>query len=250
AGRGHRGRRSIYGEDAMRTRLIISLVVMLASASLIGAGWSEQASRPAPMPTPHMPPTPSGKGQLVDGEGLYQLYCITCHGDRLLGLTPEWIAQWPATHQNCWVSKCHGPNHPPDGYQLPKNVPALAGPGALAKFQTAADLHAFMQARMPYQEPGRLTSEEYWAIETYVLRENGIVVPEVLDETTASEVVLHPETVSTPVIVDTGTPSAPVSGPQASGEMDPRIAAIAVALGAVVGVILFLRRRRPTPPEG
>lgn len=231
-------------------RVAIIAGLLMACVAVTAAGIAVEADPQAAMPTPHMPPTPSGLGQLVDGEGLYQLYCITCHGDELRGLTPEWIAQWPATHQNCWVSKCHGPNHPPDGYQLPREVPALAGPGALAKFRSATDLHAFLQARMPYQEPGLLAGDEYWAITAFMLRENGIEVPEWLDAENAGTILLPAGEVdasATPVVQPAPTVAEPVAPP--ARPMDPTLSIVAVLLGVVVGVVLFLRRR-PRPPSG
>ena len=56
-------------------------------------------------------------------------------------------------------------------------APALAGSGALLKFRTAADLQAFIRAAMPYQDPGVLQDEEYWAITAYVLDYRGIDLP-------------------------------------------------------------------------
>jgi mono/diheme cytochrome c family protein len=245
-------------------RIAIAAALMVASTALIGAGWQNGSALPLPMGTPHMPPPPSGQGQLVDGAALYRLYCVTCHGDLLRGLTPEWIAQWPAQDQNCWKSKCHGPQHPQGGFVLPRTVPPLSGPDFLASFHTAVDLHAFMRARMPYQEPGWLDDSEYWAIVAYILDHDGLDVPEVLDAGNGAQLLLSPGSGSQPTA--TGSPTAattPVAGVgtrtvipsaattaasgQGSPAMTPTVAAIAVGLGAVVGVILFVRRRRTGP---
>lgn len=169
-------------------RLMFSLVLAAAGLALMAAGASRAEAGIAPQVGE---PTPAP--QEVTGEGLYRLYCISCHGDRMRGLTAEWIAQWPATHQNCWLAKCHGLNHPPGGFVLPRQIPALAGPGALAGFDTAAALHAFVRLTMPYQEPGRLSDSEYWAIVGYVVAQNGIEVPEEgLGVENGGHVALHP----------------------------------------------------------
>lgn len=234
----------------MARRIAILLGGTLLGVSLVVGAFPVGAGPRAAMPTPHMPPTPSGEGQLVDGEGLYQLYCITCHGDELLGLTPEWIAQWPVTHQNCWESKCHIDNHPPDGFVLPRAIPPLAGPGALTRFRTAGDMHAFIQAWMPYQEPGLLTSDEYWAIEAYILKQNGLSAPDPLDDSTASAVLLPGYASSPPPVASPSPPAVGLKpGSSSSPTMDPILAVAAVGVGTVVGVLLFLRRRR-LPPGG
>ena len=226
-------------------RLVLTAGLLAAGLALLGTGLRfPRGAEPYAMPA--LPsPTPSNlAGQLGEGEGLFRLYCVTCHGDRLRGLTPEWLAQWPTEDQNCWRSKCHSLNNPPDGFILPHDIPALAGAGALAEFRTAADLHAFIQVRMPFQEPGRLTDDQYWAIAAYVLSWNDAALPETLGADNAADTVIHPQAVGTPAAAQSPTATAgSAAEPPASG-IDPGVATIAVVLGAAVGVGLFLRRRR------
>lgn len=107
-----------------------------------------------------------------DGAGLYQQWCSTCHGDRGQGLTEEWRATWPEGKQNCWQSKCHASNHPPDGFTFPKTVPALIGKDTLTKFNSARDLYTYTQARMPYWAPNLLPDQEYLAITAFLVEAN------------------------------------------------------------------------------
>jgi cytochrome c len=118
-----------------------------------------------------------GIGQAQVGAEIYDNWCITCHGDQGQGLTAAWRAEWDPAHQNCWQSKCHGANHPPGGFLLPRTVPALVGAQALTDLHTALELQAFISHKMPYQEPGVLDQDAYWALTAYLLQQNGLAQP-------------------------------------------------------------------------
>jgi hypothetical protein len=218
----------------------LSAGLVAAGLTLLGAGLRlPRAPAAAAMPTPlgaEGAPTP---------EREYRLYCGSCHGgDRLMGLTADWIAQWPADDQNCWKSKCHSFNHPQDGFILPHDIPPLAGPGALADFKTAADLFAFVRASMPFQEPGWLTDEQYWTVVGYVLSRNGVALPEKLGPDNAADVVLHQGAAAASASAPTETAVSIPGGTATASGMRPEVAAVAVVIGVAVGVALFVRRRR------
>jgi hypothetical protein len=107
------------------------------------------------------------------GAEVYRLVCKACHGDQGQGLTDEWRATWSLDDQNCWQSKCHAPNHPPEGFILPEFVPAIIGPATRIQFSEPADLYEFIRARMPWHAPGTLTDEEYRQLTAFIIRENG-----------------------------------------------------------------------------
>lgn len=106
------------------------------------------------------------------GEALYKYWCSTCHGDKGQGLTDEWRASWPPGKQNCWQSKCHAGNHPPDGFQFPKKVPAVIGTETLHRFTTTEDLYHYVTLRMPYWAPGSLSTQDYQEITTFIMQQN------------------------------------------------------------------------------
>lgn len=109
------------------------------------------------------------------GAAVFARRCSTCHGDQGQGLTDEWRATWPPTHQNCWKANCHGPQpYPEDGFTLPRMVPALIGPNTLQRFTTAADLYTYIRARMPFHAPGTLPEEDYRAVTAFLLQRHGI----------------------------------------------------------------------------
>lgn len=109
------------------------------------------------------------------GAQVFARRCSTCHGDRGQGLTDEWRATWPPTHQNCWKANCHGPQpYPENGFTLPRVIPALIGPNTLRRFATAADLYAYIRARMPFHAPGSLPEEDYRAVTAFLLQRHGI----------------------------------------------------------------------------
>jgi mono/diheme cytochrome c family protein len=167
------------------------------------------------------------------GAAVFARRCSTCHGDQGQGLTDEWRATWPPTHQNCWKANCHGPQpYPEDGFTLPRVVPALIGPGTLRRFATAADLYAYIRARMPFHAPGSLPEADYRAVTAFLLQRHGIP---------ADGRPFDPEAAR-------GIPlSAPI--PPGEGRRTVLPAAI-LALGGVaaggilLGVLLGLRRRR------
>jgi mono/diheme cytochrome c family protein len=153
-------------------------------------------------------------GRLADsGEGakVYRQWCGTCHGDRGQGLTEDWLAKWPEGKQNCWQSKCHAANHPPEGFVFPKEVPAVIGREALAKFGSAQDLYAYIRATMPYWNPNMLSDDQYRAFAIFLVEANyserGLSPPAALDQDLAS-VPLHPAAAS----VATGVPLLPWLG--------------------------------------
>lgn len=169
------------------TKLALAAMLPLAAAAILGscqtkAGPSSAATRPASTVNPTAtPPTrewvlvdlPADATQVQYGAEVYRLVCSACHGDRGQGLTDAWRATWAPKDQNCWQSKCHGANHPPDGFVLPV-APAIAGAGILAGFGDAQALHDFIQSEMPWQNPNSLTEKDSWSATAYVLKLNGI----------------------------------------------------------------------------
>lgn len=184
------------------------LASLLTAAGLLACNAAEAPTTPTP-PTamqemPATPPErtedswlvltelPENPTQVDVGAEVYRLVCRSCHGDKGQGLTQDWIAQWSPEDQNCWQTKCHAANHPPEGFLLPHYVPPLVGSSALARFQTASDLHAYMSERMPWHAPGSLQDGEYWAVTAYLLQNNGIApVPPELNGEQAAGIPLH-----------------------------------------------------------
>ncbi|MCL4299657.1 MAG: c-type cytochrome [Anaerolineae bacterium] len=157
----------------MKGWIFILGLILLCTGSALTANADHRPF--ATLPSPSTVYTLTGTGRLPstdDGAKLYEFWCSTCHGDRGQGLTADWRAQWPEGKQNCWQSKCHAGNHPPDGFSFPKQVPALIGPGTLAKFPTAQDLYAYARATMPYWSPNLLTDDEYQAITIFLVKAN------------------------------------------------------------------------------
>lgn len=150
---------------------------------------------PGPSPTSWigLPDMAATATQADIGAEVYRLVCSACHGDVGQGLTDAWRAEWAPGTQNCWQSKCHAANHPPDGFVLPRFVPALIGPHTLARFETALDLYNYIHTAMPWHNPGSLLSSEYWQLTAFLAREHGVDVGDVvLDEDRAAKQLLSP----------------------------------------------------------
>ena len=133
---------------------------------------------------------PPDATQAQIGQEIYRLVCSACHARDGTGLTDEWRAQWNPQDQNCWQSKCHALNHPPDGFYLPI-APPVVGEIIPARFETAQDLYDFIHQYMPWNNPGMLTEKEAWAATSHLLWMNGYERPEVLGPENAAGIRLR-----------------------------------------------------------
>ena len=115
------------------------------------------------------PPT-----QIEIGNLEYWMSCMVCHGDRGQGLTEEWRTVLDPADMNCWQSKCHAPNHPPEGFEIPRTSPLVIGPGALTGYDTAQELFEYLKTTMPWPFPGLFQDQQYWGLTAYLLDANGI----------------------------------------------------------------------------
>jgi hypothetical protein len=185
------------------------------------------------------PTLPANPIQADLGSQAYWLHCMPCHGQHGEGLTEDFRNLYPPEDRNCWDSGCHGSRPYEGGFTLPKAVPSLIGPGALQKFETASNLFAFINAAMPFQDPGSLDVETYWQITAFVLRENGVVQdPGLLGPENAVAVRLQPEATPGPQLILT-----PVAGVNVEPirSTDPAVdLADSSSLPVIVGIGLLL----------
>jgi len=214
---------------------------------------------PSAQPTPRMPPA-SGRRLILPtlspsqtqadmGGDVYRLVCSACHGDKGQGLTDEWRSTWAPSDQNCWQSKCHALNHPQDGFSLPRAIPPVVGPAVTARFATALDLYEFVRQKMPWQDPGNLHDDEFWAVTTYLLRANGVEMSlGNLDRERAANVVL--DLASHPMPAKAGSSSASPPAPALAAKLPASFAPPWLVVGGIVAVaaiafvFAFLRRQR------
>ncbi|MEW5940281.1 MAG: c-type cytochrome, partial [Chloroflexota bacterium] len=182
------------------------------------------------------PTLPASPTQADLGAQVYWLSCLPCHGDKGQGLTDEFRAAYPPEDRNCWESGCHGKNPYESGFTLPKSIPPVVGPDALARFADGAQLESYIRAAMPYWKPGSLTDEEAWKVTAFVLRANGL-----WDGTTE----LGPDNASR-VKIQRGTASpAPTVEGSVSRPVPRRTAALVLVLSLIaLALLLFLRPRK------
>lgn len=203
---------------------IMSMVVTLGISSWVAPGTivSLQAVTPTSVPVA-MSPTedswiivdlPADATQLEYGAEVYRLVCKACHGDKGQGLTDDWRAQWAPQDQNCWQSKCHARNHPPDGFYMPQ-VPAVLGQ-PIRGFGTALNLYTYTHNYMPWHDRGSMTEKESWSVTAYLLKINGIDPPLELNAENAAKIdlsLIDPNLYPTPVL-----PTAEGQQPQPAPE--------------------------------
>jgi len=124
---------------------------------------------------------------------------MACHGDCGQGLTDEWRDSYGPEDRNCWQSSCHGPDHPPEGFEIPKDkpIPAVAGTGKLARFTSAQQLYDYIFLTMPWWKPSSLTPEDAWAVSSYILRLNNSYPDHIpLSSVSASAIQVHRDHIS------------------------------------------------------
>jgi quinol-cytochrome oxidoreductase complex cytochrome b subunit len=192
-----------------RVFLLVLGVLLFISANLlltgkVNASQNQQAggtSTAIPSPTPTFDPrrlaspeAPEVPTQVDKGAYTFWGVCIACHGDRGQGLTDEWRLGAYAEDNNCWESECHGSDHPPQGFEMPKTLifPPLGTASALGRFENAQQLYDYVVVMMPWWKPRSLTPEKAWQVTAYILKMKGSL-PQglVLDETNASAVPVH-----------------------------------------------------------
>jgi cytochrome c len=169
----------------VQKRKLLQLTLVSCGIALLLAGLffqlgssSAVALQATPAPTQDRlaePTLPASPSQADLGAQVYWLNCSPCHGDKAQGLTDEFRQQYPPEDQNCWTSHCHGKVTYENGFTIPKVVPALVGPGTLAKFPTAANLYGFIHAAMPFQKPNSLSDDDYYKITAFLLRQNELI---------------------------------------------------------------------------
>lgn len=125
---------------------------------------------PDDLPAPVIPDEP---GQLERGQLKYYQVCLACHGNWGQGLTDEWRETGFGEDMNCWQSKCHAPNHPPQGFEIPREMPPLLGITALSTISNAQQLYQIIYQTMPWWDPGSLTSDEAVDLTAYLLDARG-----------------------------------------------------------------------------
>ena len=229
-------------------------LALLTLAASRGEFVSAQGLTPVPtidrLAKPTIPPNPS---QADKGSVDYWLNCSPCHGDRGQGLTTEFRQVYPTEDQNCWLSGCHGRRPYPNGWTIPALVPALVGPGALAKFANAAVLEAYIRAKMPFQWPGTLDADTYWRLTAFLMRQNGYWDGQgFLDESTAERVRIPfaqpqaTQALPTPTGLPVLTPLPASIPPPAvgSGATLVRVISAGLLLLLLSGLILVIRRKK------
>jgi len=183
----------------------VFVIVFALAASLLASSEAEASphlqatSTPLPQPTPTFDITRLDEpfvesetpNQLEAGSLKYWGVCMACHGDKGQGLTEEWKDAFGEEDRNCWLSGCHGADHPPQGFRIPKEkaIPPVAGLGGLTRFKNAQELHDYILASMPWWDPGQLTEEEAWQVTAYILDMHTVLPDDfVLTEANASAI--------------------------------------------------------------
>ncbi len=185
-----------------------------SSTSYAAPRVDDTALSPPARPTPEAmmadlerlapPPMSDPPTQVEQGQYSFYISCMVCHADDGSGFSDEWRMVLNPFDRNCWKAKCHGSNHPPEGFTIPRYAPPVIGDDTLGDFETAAELYAYTRVEMPWSYPGLLETswafsdrqhgEEYWGLTAFLADANGISWgDELLGPDNADQVFLHPE---------------------------------------------------------
>jgi len=96
---------------------------------------------------------PPGRGTVAQGEELYTQHCAACHGD-----FGEGLDRWPALMGGQGSLTTESPRRTIGSY-----------------WPYAPPVFDYIRRAMPYQAPGSLTDDEYYAITAYVLHLNELL---------------------------------------------------------------------------
>jgi mono/diheme cytochrome c family protein len=236
-------RETMFGSRRKQRAIALCLGLGLAILALWGCADDQDTAPPA-TPTPLSPyaadmlaqgyvelvgddlaaaPLPPEPSQSELGAEPYRQICLACHGDWGQGLTDEWRAEW-GEDSNCWQSRCHAPNHPDYGFQLPRSVPAVLGAGSLVRFDTAAEMRENIAESMPWWNPGSLSEEQTWTLTAYLMEVRGEIGRRVeLNEANATAYRLH-------------VPYRPTPDPR------PGVLLVVAALAAATAGLIWRRR--------
>ena len=172
-----------YNVTDMYRSVVFTVLIVLVMGGIISGLTLVNAfsvDPPSSTPTPTFdisrldpPSTVFPPAQADIGAQTYLGMCIDCHGDRGQGLTDEWLDSFEPEERDCWASGCHGEDFPENSFALPPTgVPAISGPGTLARFSNALELWAFIKEFMPLFPAGSLTDDETWSLVAYLMRLN------------------------------------------------------------------------------
>jgi mono/diheme cytochrome c family protein len=168
---------------ATKPRSDLAPVATSANVMIATPNWADHVPQPQT--------TNFDAAQVAFGRRIYTQWCATCHGDKGQGLA-IWRYSWDEKHQNCTQAGCHGARRGEGGFTMLAVPSALMGENTLMKFATAAALHTFIRATMPFQAPGSLSEEEYWAVTAYLADQHRADAGgKVLDTGTAASVRLR-----------------------------------------------------------
>lgn len=82
---------------------------------------------------------------------------------------------------------------------MPVDAPPIIGESTLTDYPSARELYDFISVKMPFSEPGVLSSDDNWALTAFLVREHGILPDSIrLEAANASSV--HMNQSSTPAL--------------------------------------------------
>jgi cytochrome c len=122
----------------------IGLAVLVAAGSIAGAAALGIGDAAQNLGAQVLAPTQAlaQSDQVAAGQGVYMRACGYCHGDMGEGMD---------------------------------DAPPLVGrASAIGDFRTAARLYNFVASEMPGDDPGSLSSQEYYDVVAYLLAQNGL----------------------------------------------------------------------------
>lgn len=181
----------------MKKMLLIAMFA--AAAAACGGGKGKPAAKPETTETtPVEKKGPSEEEQKAQAEADAKAKADAEAATAQAALTEQYDAGKKVyTEKAC--AKCHGDagagdkkNPPVIGEKaLPEAAPKTAKLRKGVAFKTAADVEAFVKAKMPLKGPGTLSDDEAFAVTAWMLSESKVAIEKKLDAENAASVNLR-----------------------------------------------------------
>jgi cytochrome c len=174
------------------------LIALFAAAAACGGSKKPAAKPETTETTPVEKKGPSEEEQKAQAEADAKAKSDADAAAAQAALTEQYDAGKKVYTEKACV-KCHGehgegnPKNPPviGEKALPEAPPKTAKLRKGVTFKTAADVEAFVKAKMPLKGPGTLSDDEAFAVTAWMLSESKVALDKKLDAENAASVNLH-----------------------------------------------------------
>lgn len=187
---------SLRGRETLKHSIVFVGLAIVVLSMASACGGAEPTAAPTTQPTIEAPPVATSVPSATPQQEVTEVPTseptatpqqeATEKAPTATAAAPQ-VPQQVATGMNEYdqsCARCHGPN-------LTDGFAAKLSTDALAKYETAQGLFDYVSARMPRDNPGGLSGQQYYDILSYLLFTQQLLEPgQVVDESTVADILL------------------------------------------------------------